>query len=279
MTNCSPAHPTYQAHRLIECYEAVVPERVRRDVVPRLIDRLPTSFDNVSLDFKLKRLIHARGEPVGARHHQWLGAFTPGEARDLLEPWARVGERDVFEIVSEHQRQCTAVETVNQLLYWDTKLYLEGDVLQKVDRASMACSLEVRVPLLNHVLVEWATRLPHDLKLHGFTTKYLLRKALRQMLPKEITRRPKKGFNMPVARWLLGPLRELVEETLSERRLREGGFFRPGAVRLLLDEHYAHRRDNRKLIWTLLVFQLWYDAMIPGHPLEGISAGRCAVLA
>ena len=104
-------------------------------------------------------------------------------------------------------------------------------------------------------------RLPHDLKLRGFTTKYLFRKALRRVLPPEITDRKKKGFNMPVAKWLAGPLRDLVEDTLSERRLREDGFFRPQAVRRLLDEHYARQRDNRKLIWTLLIFQLWHDAL------------------
>src|SRR3712207_3704210 len=146
------------------------------------------------------------------------------------------------------------------------KMYLEGDILQKVDRASMATSLEVRVPLLNRVLVEWATTLPHDLKLRGFTTKYLFRKALRRILPPEITARRKKGFNMPVARWLVGPLRDLVEDTLAEPRLRASGFFRPVAVRHLLDEHYARRRGNRKLIWTLLIFQLWYDNLTAPAP-------------
>jgi asparagine synthase (glutamine-hydrolysing) len=254
-------YPTYQAHRLIEYYEMVVPEPVRRDVVPRIIERLPTSFDNISFDFKLKRFISARGAPVGTRHHQWLGAFTPEETRAVLEPWAYVDERDVFEIVTQHQRRCAAGQAVNQLLYWDMKMYLEGDILQKVDRASMACSLEVRVPLLNHVLVEWATGLPHDLKLRGFTTKYLFRKAFRRVLPAEITARRKKGFNMPVAKWLTGPLRDLAEDTLSESRLRSHGFFRPRAVRRLLDEHQARRKDNRKLLWTLLIFQLWHDSL------------------
>lgn len=267
-------YPTYQAHRLIEYYEMIVPEPIRRAIVPRLIGKLPTSFDNVSLDFKLKRFISARGAPVGTRHHQWLGSFTPSEAQAILEPWAYVDERDVFEIVTQHQRRCEAKQAVNQLLYWDMKMYLEGDILQKVDRASMACSLEVRVPLLNHLLVEWATSLPHDLKLRGFTTKYLFRKALRRILPPEITSRKKKGFNMPVAKWLAGPLRDLVEDTLSESRLRADGYFRPAAVRTLLDDHYARRRDNRKLIWTLLIFQLWHDSLRRERTcLEGVAAG------
>jgi asparagine synthase (glutamine-hydrolysing) len=95
------------------------------------------------------------------------------------------------------------------------------------------------------------------MKLHGFTTKYLLRRALRDLLPASILRRGKKGFNMPVAKWLNGPLKPLAEEMLSEKRLREGGLFNPAYVRGLLDEHQARHRDNRKLLWTLLVFELW----------------------
>jgi asparagine synthase (glutamine-hydrolysing) len=252
-------YPTYQAHRLVEYYERFVPEVVRRDIVPSLVGRIPTSFENISLDFKLKRFISARGAPLEVRHHQWLGSFTASQKRELLQPWAQVQEHDTFSILSEHQRQCSARQPINQLLYWDMKMYLEGDILQKVDRASMACSLEVRVPLLNHAFVEWATAVPHALKLKALTTKYLFRRSLAKMLPSDITQRGKKGFNMPVAKWLAGPLRELVEDTLAEHRLRSGGFFEPATVRRLLDEHYAQRADHRKLIWTLLVFQLWHD--------------------
>ncbi len=251
-------YPTYQAHRLIEYYEAIVPGFVRRTVVPGLVARAPTSFENVSLDFKLKRFFNARGAPAGVRHHQWLGSFTPAQKRELMQPWAYVEERDTFEVVSEHQRRCSARRPINQLLYLDTKMYLEGDILQKVDRASMACSLEVRVPLLNHRFVEWAMTVPYDLKLKGLTTKYLLRASLKKLLPASITKRRKKGFNMPVAKWLAGPLRDLVEDTLSAARLRDDGFFEPAAVRSLLDEHQARTADHRKLLWTLLAFQLWY---------------------
>jgi asparagine synthase (glutamine-hydrolysing) len=252
-------YPTYQAHRLIEYYERLVPGYVRRTIIPMLVQRVPTSFDNMSLDFKLKRFIAGRGIPLGWRHHQWLGSFTPVLKRELLQPWAQVEERDTFEIVSQHQDRCSAEQSVNRLLYWDMKMYLEGDILPKVDRASMASSLEVRVPLLNHTFVEWVTAVPHDVKLRGLTTKYLFRKSLRRVLPPVITERRKKGFNIPVAKWLLGPLRELVEDTLAEDRLRSDGFFDPRCVRRLLDEHYAQQADHRKLLWTLLVFQLWHD--------------------
>jgi len=123
----------------------------------------------------------------------------------------------------------------------------------------MANSLEVRVPLLNQTLLEHAESIPFGLKLHRLTTKYILRRAVEDLLPKSILRRGKKGFNMPVAKWLTGPLRPLAEDMLSEDRLRREGLFEPNYVRSLMDDHLAGRCDNRKLLWTLLVFELWYE--------------------
>ncbi|MCC7107481.1 MAG: hypothetical protein IT307_20280, partial [Chloroflexi bacterium] len=102
------------------------------------------------------------------------------------------------------------------------------------------------------------TTIPQDLKLRGLTPKHIFRKAMRGILPEPIVKRPKKGFNIPVATWLHGPLRGLVEDVFSERSLRDEGIFNPAYVRGLLDEHQARRRDHRKLLWTLLVFELWH---------------------
>jgi asparagine synthase (glutamine-hydrolysing) len=258
-------YPTLQAHRLVEYYERLLPGVLRRELlgpkVGPLIARLPTSFDNISLDFKLKRFVSGRGIPIGVRHHLWLGSFSPEQKRDLLEPWAQLQEHDTFHVVHEHQGQSRAIAQVNQLLYLDMKMYLEGDILTKVDRASMACSLEVRVPLLNHAFVEFATTVPHQLKLKGLTTKYIFRRSLRGILPPEVLARPKKGFNMPVAKWLAGPLRDFALDVLSERRLREEGLFRPGYVAWLLREHLERRADRRKELWTLLMFELWHQRL------------------
>lgn len=252
-------YSTIQAHRLVEYYENILPAFVRQRIAPWLADLLPTSFNNISLDFKIRRFLSARGVPPVVRHHMWLGSFTPEQKAELLLPWAQLREKDTYDVAFRHFWECNAKAPINQLLHCDMKLYLEGGMLPKVDRASMASSLEVRTPLLNHALLRYVAKIPHEFKLHHLETKFILRRALRSRLPAEILRRGKKGFNMPVAKWISGPLRPLVEDLFSEERLRRGGLFNPAFVRRLLDEHLAQRRDNRKPIWTLLAFELWRE--------------------
>ena len=252
-------YPTLQAHRWIEYYERWVPFFLRANVVPAMIEALPVSRDNISLDFKARRFIAGRGVPVASRHHRWLGSFTREQKRNLFVPELLQEEVDTYEVAYEHQRFCDAEQTLNQILYMDVKLYLEGDILAKVDRASMANSLEVRVPLLNHGLAEYLAEVPQELKLRGLTTKFLLKKAMKGLLPKEILNRKKKGFNVPVAYWINAGLKELVRDQFEESKIKREGFFNPTYVQQLLTEHAEGTRDHRKLIWTLLVFELWYE--------------------
>jgi asparagine synthase (glutamine-hydrolysing) len=141
----------------------------------------------------------------------------------------------------------------------DMRLYLENDILVKLDRASMMASLEGRVPLLNRDFVDYATRLPLNLKLRGLRSKYVFKRALRGILPAHILDRPKKGFGIPIAHWFRGPLKEQMLSALSPERLRGDGFFEPAAVAGLIDDHLSGRRDNRKQLWTLFAFQLWHE--------------------
>lgn len=255
-------YPTLVAHRMIESYERIVPWGVRSYLAPKILDLLPVSFNNISFDFRMRRFLAGRGVPLQARHHRWLGSFVDEEKSLLLQDWFKPVLRDTYSQAYAHARECDARLPLNQTLYNDMKMYLEGDILYKVDRASMAASLEVRVPFLNSIVVDFATSLPLELKLRGRTTKFLLKKSMERLLPAEIIKRPKKGFNMPVAHWLTAELRELVLDMLSESRLDRQGFFNYAYVKQLLDEHFARRRDHRKLLWTLLIFQLWYDAYI-----------------
>jgi asparagine synthase (glutamine-hydrolysing) len=135
--------------------------------------------------------------------------------------------------------------------------YLQEDILVKVDRASMAASLEVRAPFLDPDLVDFVTALPTSMKLRGFTGKYLLRRLMRGRIPSELIDRPKTGFGVPLNSWLRGPLVPAVREHLDPSRIAREGYFDPGAVALLVNEHLSGHRDRGRELWLLLQFQLW----------------------
>ncbi|MCC6905943.1 MAG: asparagine synthetase B, partial [Anaerolineae bacterium] len=251
-------YSTLQAHRLAGPYRRLVPAPLRQHVIPALINGLPTSFNNISLDFKLKRFAGAVNLPLALRHQQWLGSFTSAEKQAILTPAFIRTEAETFTPVEQKLNGCKAHDPLNRVLYLDMKMYMEGDILPKVDRASMSASLEVRVPLLNHLVLDYAARLPLRYKLNRLRTKYILRRAVEGVLPEQIWKRGKKGFNVPVARWIAGPLREMAQDMLHPDRLQREGFFQPEAVQVLLNDHLAHRRDARKLLWTLLTFQMWH---------------------
>lgn len=251
-------YPTLVAHRLIEYYERLVPWTVRAQISPRLMNMVSVSFDNISVDFRLRRFFGGRGVPLIARNHRWLGSFIDEEKSLLLQDWIKPVLRDTYHTAYALAQECDAHLPLNQILYDDMKMYLEGNILYKVDRASMAASQEVRVPYLNRDAVSYITGLPLDLKLHRLNGKYLLKKSMRNKLPREIINRPKKGFNMPVAHWLASDLNELLMDMLSEDFLNRQGFYNYGYVNKLIKDHLSRRKDNRKLLWTLLIFQLWY---------------------
>jgi asparagine synthase (glutamine-hydrolysing) len=224
------------------------------------------SFDYISRDFRIRRFLAGRGVPLEARHHRWMGSFFDEDKAALFRDWVRPVLADTYEPAYRHARECDARRPLNRVLYDDLKLYLEGDILLKVDRASMAASLEVRVPFLNQAVVDFATSLPIELKLRRLTGKYLLKRAMADRLPRTIVRRKKQGFAMPVAHWLNAELRDLAHDMLSEERVSRQALFEPAYVRQLLDDHHQHRKDNRKLIWTLLVFQLWHATYVESAP-------------
>jgi asparagine synthase (glutamine-hydrolysing) len=141
-------------------------------------------------------------------------------------------------------------------------------MLVKADRMTMATSLEGRVPLLDHPLVELVASVPSTLKMKRFQKKYLLRKVMEERLPHETLHGPKQGFNVPIPSWIVGPLREMVRDTLAPSRIRASGLFRPEAVQKLIDEHESLARDHSRDIWTLLMFQSWHDALSHADPTE-----------
>lgn len=255
-------YPTLIAHKLINVYERVVPWTIRASLAPRLLQMIPVSFNNISLDFRFRRFFAGRGQPLEVRHGRWLGSFYDEDKQLLFQDWLKPVLRDTYYQAYQHALECDASNYLNRLIYNDIKLYLDGDILFKVDRASMANSLEVRVPLLNRDLVDFVSTLPVNLKLRGLKSKFLFKKCAEPRLPSAVVNRPKKGFNMPVATWLTTDLREVVTDSLSETMIKKQDLFQYSYIKNLLDDHFAHRRDNRKPLWTLLVFQLWYAKYI-----------------
>jgi asparagine synthase (glutamine-hydrolysing) len=144
---------------------------------------------------------------------------------------------------------------LSMVQYLDLKTYLAGDILTKVDRASMAHALEVRVPLLDHKLVEWMASLPPDLKLHGREGKYLFKKALEPYLPNDILYRPKMGFAVPLSSWFRGPLKQRVQQALLGETLRSSGWFDEAYLHHLVSQHQSGLRDYSAPIWSLLMFE------------------------
>lgn len=256
-------YPTLQAHRLAGYYNRA-PRLLRKRIIEPVVRRLPVSRNNLSFDFRAKRFVSGAGHAPAERHRRWMGSFAAEERSALLsddvrDQLAGSGHVRLAEVDEPGPR-----DPLNQVLLMDMRLYLENDILVKLDRASMMASLEGRVPLLNNDFVEYATRLPLDMKLRGLRSKFLLRRALQGILPSSILNRPKKGFGIPVADWFRGPLKEQMRSILSPERIARKGFFDPAAVSRLVDDHLAGRRDNRKQLWTLFVFELWHDGYVSG---------------
>jgi asparagine synthase (glutamine-hydrolysing) len=148
-------------------------------------------------------------------------------------------------------------EELDRLLYIDSKTYLPGDILTKVDRMSMAASLEARVPLLDHKLIEYVTRIPAHMKMQGLHTKHIFKRAVRGLVPDEILDRPKQGFGVPIQQWINDELREYIRDVVTDARATSRGYFEPKYVDVLFDEHSRGRRDHSMQLWALFMFELW----------------------
>jgi asparagine synthase (glutamine-hydrolysing) len=212
----------------------------------------------MSLDLKARRFVdNARRDPVTA-HASWRVIFTDAMKEQLYANGAHA-THDSLALLREYFDAYPENDLLNRFLYVDTKVSLVDDMLTKVDRMSMANSLEVRVPLLDHQLVEWMAQVPSRYKVHGLTLKYLFKQVARELLPKELVERRKAGFHVPIPAWIKNELRPLIAEQLGTETVARQGVFDPAYIQQLLDAHQQGRENYSRNIWGLLIFSLWYD--------------------
>ncbi len=253
-------YPTFAAERAARFFRRL--PSPARALAGAAVGRLPVDHGNISLDFKLKQFLRGAAEPTPLAHQRWLGSFSGPEIAQLLID----GNAGWIDVEAEHLARAGGLATEGDrltrslALYQDT--YLPDDILTKVDRASMACGLEVRAPFLDTRLVDMVESLPSTYKYGQGRTKRLLKRAASGRLPASILGRAKKGFGIPVARWLRGPLGPLLDRLLGAERLARQGIFRPEEVNRRVAEHRAGVRDHRKPLWTLLMFQLWHETWL-----------------
>ena len=263
----------YQADRLAGLYRRL-PAVLADRLLPALAKRLPASDAKMSFDLKLVRFVeNARRDPASA-HGAWRMIFSEAQKAALYARHAQSGrsdqsdpsdqtidsiDHDALALLRQYFDAYPDPDLLNRCMYVDSKVSLVDDMLTKVDRTSMAHSLEVRVPLLDHPLVEWMSTLPSEYKVHGLELKSLLKRVARRLLPAEVVDRPKAGFHVPVPAWLKHELRPLVAEQLGRAAVERQGVFDPEAVARLVDDHMAGRANYSRNLWGLLMFSLWYD--------------------
>jgi asparagine synthase (glutamine-hydrolysing) len=259
----------YQMHLMEERMRAALPAGVRRPVFG-LLGRLYPKADWAPRVFRAKTTFQGMARSsVEGYFHSMCFIREPLRSRLYSQRFkSDLAGYSAFEVFDRHARRADTEDPLALIQYIDTHTYLVGDINTKVDRASMAHSLEVREPLMDHELVEWAATLPSQLKLRGSNGKAFFKKAMEPHLPHDVLYRPKMGFAVPLAQWLRGPLRQRVRSALLQGPMLDGGWLDPAAVRTLVDEHETGRHDHGTPLWTLLMF----DAFLRNQTGEHVDA-------
>jgi asparagine synthase (glutamine-hydrolysing) len=262
--------------RLGRRYEGAVGGRLR-DAVRERIEGLPIHW---RARHKLMRTFLALPANLHSLYFDNFSVFSRARQGSLLssDATARLAGTDPYRQIDRYLSECDAATLLDKLLYVDTKTYLQ-ELLMKQDQMSMAASIESRVPFLDHPLVEFTARLPQSLKLRGFTTKYVLRRAMQGILPEPILKRRKMGFPVPVGRWLRGPFRPLLDEYVLGERALARGLFDADALRLLVSRHSSGAENHDERLWSLLNLEIWQRIYLDGEPVETIGMGRLPISA
>lgn len=252
----------YERYRALQLTESVpAPARILAASIGKM---LPGGLNFRSKIVRLKKMLQATCLPAPQRYLNWQSAFTVEQKQTLYNPSfvAQLGEVSNPVAVYLAQALSRHFDIVDACQFSDINAYLPDDLLVKVDITTMANSLEARSPLLDHTLMEWAATLPPELKLKGSTGKYILRRAIRDLVPPENMERPKMGFGVPVGKWLRGEMKTLFCDTVLSERALSRGYFRPDALRHLAQEHFEERAEHGPRLWTLLMLELWHQEFV-----------------
>jgi len=252
----------YQGELMAARYQAL-PMVLRRGLIEPITAFLPERKSSPLLERarRVRRFTRHAGKDAVGRQAGWMRLMDENELDDLF---THPTEANGLEgLVAALRSEAGDGDSLNAMLYADSRLGLPGDMLVKSDRMSMANSLEVRCPFLDHRVVECAEAMPGAFKLAPGAGKQILRQAFADRLPKEVFGRPKKGFEIPIADWLTGPLEELTRYAIDESRLQRQGIFRPELPRRWYEDLKAGRRDSSEKLWTLIAFQAWFDNFRP----------------
>ncbi|MBN1464592.1 asparagine synthase (glutamine-hydrolyzing) [candidate division KSB1 bacterium] len=253
-------YDTYIAQRLAKKY-ARLPGFLRKLSIDPIIDALPPTEKKKGLINRAKRFIEGARLPGNLQHVRWM-IFMQKAEKDLLyspEFSRSLHGYNSFGFIEEYFARVTSREPLDQQEYVDIKSYLVDDILVKVDRMSMANSLEARVPFLDFRFVEFAATIPSHLRLKGKRTKHILKTCMQNELPLSIIERGKEGFSIPIKNWIKNELKPMMLESLSEKNVKEKGYFDPQFVKRLVSEHLKSRENHSHRLWALMVFHLWYD--------------------
>ena len=245
---------------------AHVPGLLRDPLLDHVVDRLPFGFRKLQVVGR-----SARFRDEGERLAAWFAGFAGAERERLLGPALRPHARAGAEAFRRALAESAAREPLDRMLDVDLRLWLCDDLLMKMDKMSMAASVEARVPLLDNSLIDWALRLAPRHKIRGLEGKVLLKRLARKLLPAEVVDRPKVGFTVPLSPWFRGPLREMLADTLLSPASLGRGYFEPAVLRGYVEDHLARRRDRGRELWTLLTLELWHRQWIDRAPERAVA--------
>ncbi len=255
----------YKANKL-SGYYAKLPEFVREVVIKRMVKNLPESTRRKDLIRRMKQFIQASSFSPERRNVKWHSFFDDDGKQDLYSEKMqnRFKALDTFSYMADITNQSDGEDFLDKILYTDLMTYLPDNLLVKMDIATMANSVETRSPFLDHKLIEFTAQIPVQLKLKGFTSKYILKEAIRNLLPREIVHRDKMGFGVPIGEWFRQELKGYVQEILLHKRCISRGYFKKETVQQLLDEHISGKIDHGYRLWILLNLELWHQMFIDG---------------